>query len=91
MPILHKLKTHPIPFGAMRQCIKNFDVRKDDRCFRVGEELLLEEFIPAGYFEDHEPERGYTGEILHRRIDYILKGGQYGIEKGFVVLGVSKI
>lgn len=94
MATIHKLKTHPLAFLAMKRGDKNFDVRKDDRNFRVDDQLLLEEFTPAGYWDDGEKDSEkdeYSGDILHRRISYILRGGQYGIEKGYVVLGLKKI
>lgn len=80
--MLHKLKTHPEFFINVFSGIKTFEIRKDDRDFKIGDELLLEEFLPKG---------DYTGRNLHRRIDYILKGGQFGIETGFVALAISKI
>lgn len=80
---IHKLKTWK-EFFAMVLCgSKKFEVRKNDRDFKLLDELLLEEW-------DNEKQE-YTGRMLHRRIDYILKGGQFGIEEGYVVLGISKI
>ena len=89
--MVHELKTHP-PFFSMLYCgSKNFEVRKDDRGFKLGDELLLKEFIPKGFNENGLNDDIYTGRILHRRIDYILKGGQFGIEPGYVVLSISML
>lgn len=89
---LHKLKTHPSPFIAVKDGTKTFEVRLNDRHYKVGDELLLEEFEPKDYWDPEDPrEDRYTGNILHRVITYILNGGQYGIEKGYVVLGIDKI
>lgn len=80
---IHHLKTWKKYFAMVFCGSKNFEVRKNDRDFKLGDQLLLEEW-------DNEKEV-YTGRILHRRIDYILKGGQFGIEEGFCVLSLSKI
>lgn len=79
---IHELKTLSPYFVALYSNVKNFEVRKDDRDFKIGDELILKEFIP-----DH----GYTGRILHRMVNYKLDGGQFGIEKGYCILGIQKI
>lgn len=68
---------------------KKFEVRKNDRNYQLGDELLLKEFVPKGYYEDGFIDDQFTGRILHRRIDYILHGGQFGIEEGYVVMSLS--
>ena len=77
----HSLKTWPDYFDAVARNEKSFEVRKADRPFVVGDTLLLREWYP-----DIE---GYSGREIWRRIDYILQGGQFGIEPGFVVMGIS--
>lgn len=89
--MIHELKIHPDYFNMIMSGIKNFEVRKDDRHFNVGDELLLKEFIPKGFFKVPQDEEYYTNRILHRRVDYILRGGQFGIEEGYVVMSISKI
>lgn len=88
--MLHKLKTEPIYFDAVLRGDKNFEVRKNDRHFRLNDELLLEEFIPENYYEDERPAE-YSGRIIHRRISYVLTGGKFGIEKDHVILGLAVI
>lgn len=58
---------------------KNFDVRRDDRGFQKGDTLVLREW------DNHS--LCFTGNDEHRKIKYILTGGQLGIEPGYVVLG----
>lgn len=62
---------------------KPFEVRKNDRDYKLGDHLLLQEFDP---YEDV-----YTGKRLVRKITYILPGGAWGIEAGYVVLGLKTI
>ena len=79
--MIHELKTHPQYFSMVFAGTKKFEVRKNDRNYKLGDEILLKEFIPN--------EDKYTGRILHRRIAYILNGGQFGIEAGYVVMSLS--
>jgi hypothetical protein len=78
----HKLKTWPDYFHALERG-KNFEVRRDDRGFQKGDVLWLREFNPKL--------RVYTGNGHFARITYILTGGQFGIEPGYVVLGLEDV
>ncbi len=78
---LHSLKTWPPYFDHIRSGKKTFDVRKDDRDYRVGDLIYFEEYIPD--------KRKFTGERHPALISYKLNGGQFGIEPGFCVLGLA--
>ena len=88
--MVHELKTHPEYFAAIYSGIKNFELRKNDREYKIGDELLLKEFYPEGASWD-STKLGYTGRILHRRVDYILRGGKFGLEEGYVIMAISKL
>ena len=77
----HELKCIPPYFAAIRAKEKSFEVRRDDRGFQKGGTIILKEWI-----SDATPAR-YTGNDEHRKIKYILTGGQFGIKPGYVVLG----
>ena len=79
--MIHELKTWPEFFMVVKSGIKTFEVRKNDRAYKIGDELLLREF------DNNKQE--YTGQICHRRISYILKGGGFGIDSDTVVLGLQ--
>lgn len=81
--MIHELKTWKEFFVMVFCDSKKFELRKNDRDFKLSDELLLKEW-------DNEKQE-YTGRILHRRIDYILKGGQFGLEEGYVIMGISKV
>ena len=90
----HTLKTHPAMFRACRDGVKPFEVRKDDRAFQTGDVVQLTYYDPdAGAFPaapmpyDADDKR----EPLEFRVTFVLRGGQYGIEPGFVVLGLAPI
>lgn len=76
----HELKTWPQFFKVCRTGEKPFEIRKNDRDFKVGDTLMLREWDPK--FE------AYSGEECKFEISYILAGGQFGIEDGFVVMGL---
>lgn len=79
---VHELKTWPIYFYRVFAGQKNFEVRKDDRDFQIGDTLLLKEYDPTT--------NTYTGRKLYRNVDYILRGGDFGIEEGYCVMSISK-
>lgn len=79
MSTVHHLKCWPAFFDATARGDKPFDVRRDDRAYQAGDTVYLQRF---------DPETGlHTGDILDLTISFVLRGGQFGIEPGFVVLG----
>ncbi len=79
--MIHELKTWPKYYLAIIDGNKNFEVRKADRDFKVGDTLLLQEYDPE--------KKEYTGEEVYARVTYILQGGNFGIEEGYVVMGIQ--
>lgn len=78
-PAEHELKCWPNYFKDLMNG-KTFEVRRDDRSFRVGDTLRLRECQRGGV---------YTGREMVRRVTYILPGDQHGIEKGYVVMAMA--
>ena len=81
-PIEHDLKCQPPFFEAVRCGDKPFEVRKDDRDYRVGDTLILREWRLDW--------KDYTGRMVRKRVTYKLAGGAFGVEAGTVVLGLSR-
>lgn len=81
--IVHDLKTWPEYFDAVASGAKTFEVRLNDRGYMVGNILRLRRFDPRPGI--------YTGEVLDRRVSYVLRGGDWGIAKKFVVLGLAAL
>ncbi len=79
----HALKTWPEFYKDIESGAKNFEIRKLDRPFKVGETLLLQEW-------DHQT-KAYTGKETRRQITHIFYGGHFGVESGFVVMGLKEI
>ena len=76
---IHELKLQQPFFDDVFYNRKDLEVRKNDRDFKVGDRLKLIEFPSEN-----------TRYVL-KDIKYILEGGQYGIEKGYVILGLKDI
>lgn len=77
----HELKTLPEYFEAVFKGKKTFEIRINDRDFKVGDYIELHE---------HDLNKGYTGRKLRRKITYILTGGKYGLDSKYVCLGFHK-
>ena len=77
-PHCHELKIRPEYFSAVKSRIKQFELRKDDRGFKVGDILTLREW----------DEKGYTGNEVRCEIKYMLKGHD-GLDEDYVILGIS--
>lgn len=76
--VVHELKIQPKYFDDVADGIKPFEVRYNDRDFKVGDLLILREW--TGYI--------YTGRITCVEITYILNNEHY-LQPGYVVLGVK--
>lgn len=77
----HTLKCKSEYFQATKSGLKMFEVRRHDRNFKEGDTILLVEI-------DDDLE---TGDGLHLKITYFLRGGIYGISDNYCVLGVTKV
>ena len=75
---IHKLKLWPEYFDVVIKGIKTFEIRKNDRDYKVGDVLLLQEYIPS--------EAKFTGRVLDRKITYIT---DYAQQEGYVVMGIK--
>jgi len=79
----HHLKTWPSFFRDVRSNGKSFELRRNDRDFKVGDTLFLNEWDPE--FEV------YSGECEKRTISYVFAGGRFGLGKGFCILSFEPV
>jgi hypothetical protein len=90
---VHVLKTLPNYYDAIERGEKHFEVRRDDRGFQRGDELVLRKIEldsmghPSIYCECVNGK--YTEQRV--RVLWILTGGQFGIEPGYVVMSIERI
>jgi hypothetical protein len=79
----HYLKCHPIFFQDTAIGIKNFEVRKNDRDFEVGDRLVLQEF---------DPKTGrYTKDEIEVEIAYMISFDGIPGLSGFVGMKIEII
>ena len=74
----HYLKTLPKYFVPIERGIKNFEVRFNDRGYKIGDILHLEEFADGEF----------TGRVITKEICYILDEQEY-CKEGYVILGMK--
>lgn len=74
--IKHDLKILPTYFEAVTKGRKNFELRKNDRDFKVGDIFVLREW------KDGE----YTGRYYIGSIGYVLQNcSEYGLQDGYCI------
>lgn len=74
--MVHELKIAPEYFKDVRTGLKKFEIRKNDRDFKVGDRLFLKEW--NNYH--------YTGKSINVVVTYIT---DYMQKSGYVVLGIE--
>lgn len=80
--MIHDLKILPEYYRAVIERRKTFEVRKNDRNFKVGDRVNLMEYDP-----DYAGK--YTGRVCQCVITYILDDTKY-CKKGYVILGIQE-
>jgi hypothetical protein len=78
-PQTHELKTWKVFFEPMWNNLKNFEIRWNDRDYKVGDRLRLMEYDNI--------ERKYTGRFICKTIIYMTDFAQ---ESGYVVMQLDE-
>jgi ASC-1-like (ASCH) protein len=74
---IHALKTEQEYFRSVLDGRKKFELRKNDRDFKVFDTIQLKECING-------TETGLASDEM--QIKYILHGGKYGLKKGYCII-----
>lgn len=82
MNIIHDLKLIQPYFDAVWHRKKLFEVRLNDRDYKVGDELLLREYNPK--------DNTYTSMCVRCTVCFILVSSP-GLKEGYVVLGLTDL
>lgn len=78
----HELKILPEYFQAVWDGNKNFELRKNDRDYKVGDYLVLREF----------KEGRYTGSFIKVVVTFILQDcPEYGLDKDYCILSFRRL
>jgi len=83
----HILKTDCEVFEAIQSGAETHTIRKNDRNFAVGDELLLRETEFTGAEMAEGCVLNYTGRTATRVVSYVLTG--YGLEAGWCILSFA--
>lgn len=81
--MIHKLKILKPYYDAIRDGSKRFEIRENDRDFKVGDTLELQLYDATT--------RKYSGETLHVKVLYMFQGNamRYGIADNTCILSIS--
>lgn len=84
--MIHELKLDKKWFDSVVNGQKRFEIRKDDRIFKVGDILTLKEVERTS-----DNSIDYTGNEVQVKITSILKHEDFpeGIQEGYVVLSID--
>lgn len=86
---IHELKLNKKYYLDSLVNLKTFEIRKNDRGFKVGDILKLMEYDPD--LEDEEMGLiGLTGDFHFKLITYILDDAEY-LREGYVCLGLMPL
>ena len=95
----HSLKLNDRYFDAVRYGIKTFEIRKNDRDYKVGDLLIFSRVNDEGKYIDSDgnpiTDEGMDGlmkrSICMKSVCYILKHEDFpaGIPEGYCVMGVK--
>lgn len=77
----HELKTWVPYFQAVKSGKKKFEVRINDRDYKLGDTLILKEYDDENYT--------YTGNTLTVKVIYTLHGGNFGVQEGFILMDIE--
>ena len=77
----HELKTWVPYFQDVKSGKKKFEIRINDRDYKLGDTLILKEYDDENYT--------YTGDELAVKVIYTLHGGNFGVQEGYVLMGIE--
>lgn len=85
---LHRLKTWPVPWIAVQEGRKAFEIRREDvRRFEVGDVLELI-YWSEGWSQEEAPS---PLPSLLREVTFVVRGPDFGIPLGFAVLSIAPV
>jgi hypothetical protein len=77
----HDLKTWPEYFEQVWNGNKRFELRKDDRDYKVLDQMTLREYVPT---------LGYTGRVIESIITHVLRDvPDFGLKEGYCILSFN--
>lgn len=87
----HTLKTLPAAWDAIKSGEKRFEVRRNDRFFQRGDIVRLRKMDETGRYYATGDGGSFSTCDLDFQIGWILQGGQFGIEPGYIVFQLEPV
>jgi hypothetical protein len=81
-PMTHNLKILSDPLGKIIKGVKTFEIRKNDHGYKIGDTLILNEWMPA----TKETPESFTGLKIYCKVVYITNFEQ---KNNYVVMGIT--
>lgn len=78
----HALKTWPEYFKLIREGKKRYELRKNDREFKEGDKIILQEY--------NQQDKKYTGEEVVFTAGFILHGPAFGLKKDHCIIQLEE-
>jgi hypothetical protein len=82
----HSVKCIQPFYTALENGTKTFEVRWNDRDYRAGDTLIVNE-VPECEPRMLDP----TKRPMQFTVTYVLQGEEWGIKKGYVILGLQRL
>lgn len=81
--MIHELKILPKYFKDVIYFKKTFEIRKNDRNFKIDDALILKEYDPNT--------KTFTGNYATAKVKYVLKDKDFpsGIKEGYCIIGLN--
>lgn len=80
----HDLRCDLAVFELVKSGRKNFEIRKNDRGYEVGDILILHQT------RGPDAPEVYTGHTLTRRVSCLIAGERYGLQPGYIAMGLTE-
>jgi hypothetical protein len=89
----HTLKTVATVWDAVNAGEKTFEVRRNDRFFQRGDIVILRKLSSDNsYYErDYTAKSSFATCDLKFKIGWILQGGQFGLEPGYIAFQLESV
>lgn len=94
--MIHELKSWSEYFQKTKSGEKTFELRKNDRDFKVGDILCLKEWVMKGWSDVNPNEYSgyYTGEEIEMIVNYIFQldpfsASTFGINSDYCIMSIE--
>jgi len=85
-PVTHELKCWASVFSEKWHNKKNWEIRLNDRNYKIGDILIEREFFPGA----NNGLGAFGTDEIHEEVIYILNGG-FGLQPGFIIMSTRQI